>query len=497
MKRLNLMLCILVIASVQIFGQQPTSHPTALWELDSEYSDEFSGTLDQSKWNNNVGDWGTWSWEPENAWVEDTTLVLQMQQKTHTRGGSEYYFNSGIIQNYKTITYGYFEARIKASAKGQGTCPAFWLYSVGQPTPTEEGGVKYSEIDVVEIFQIPNDIKRLEMNLHTRIIEDGVLTWKRPGQGDTELCHNTWLAPWDPRDEYHTYGVLNRVDSIFWYVDGVQRGSKKNYYWHLPMHMTVSMGLRTPYEKYIDGVRTIMPYPDDVPEPGFPTQMYCDYVRMWNTPAYLIADKQKYQESEFHVDSILSFECYWDAGNGYEVLVDEYGGISCTLKEVMINGAIVNEIILVDATGVGNQAGKSTFDFTLADLIPTADLPAGHSYVLVPAFKTSNENTTITIENGIRNITIVDDISIGIPMDQTDKEYIEVYPNPASDKINVRVNNLSDTETLVFIYDITGSLISSRMLRNDTNEQIDVSRLSKGLYIIKTEFCSSNLFIIK
>ncbi len=302
--------------------QQPLSHPDAKWELDASFSDDFNtATLDTDRWNNDPNDWGTWSWSPDNAYVLDTVLTLRMRQETHSRGGKEYYFKSGIVRNEDEITYGYFEASIKASAKGQGTCPAFWLYSYGQPTPEEEGGVQYCEIDVAEIFQKPNDLQRLEMNLHTRIIENGILTWKRPGQGDIELCHNTWLAPWDPRDDYHTYGVLSGVDSIFWYVDGVQRGAKPNIYWHLPMHITVSMGLRTPYEKYIDGVRTVMPYPDTEPEPGFPTEMYCDYVRVWNTPPQLKADQKHYMETEFHADSLLNFKCYWDAGNGFQVLM--------------------------------------------------------------------------------------------------------------------------------------------------------------------------------
>lgn len=87
-----------------------------------------------------------------------------MRQETHSRNGKEFYFKSGIYQSREKVTYGYFEASIKASAKGQGTAPAFWLYSRGEPVPTEEGGVQYCEIDAIEIFQIPNQLKRLEMN---------------------------------------------------------------------------------------------------------------------------------------------------------------------------------------------------------------------------------------------------------------------------------------------------------------------------------------------
>lgn len=368
--------------------QWPASHPAAEWPINPIFSDEFNADkIDQGKWDHDPGDWGTWSWEPENAYITDSSLTLRMQHQSHVRDGQQYHFNSGIVRHRKTFTYGYFEARIKASAKGQGTCPAFWMYSIGQPDPTEEGGVKYSEIDAIEIFQVPNELQRLEMNLHARILQDGKLTWVRPGQGHSELTHNTWVAPWDPRDEYHTYGVWNRVDSIFWYVDGIQRGAKKNHYWHLPMHLTVSMGLRTPYERYIDGVRTVMPFPDTRPEPGFPTEMYCDYVRVWNTDPQLYADREKYYNASFPVNGELAFDCRYFAGNGERVVGE---GISCRLQEVGADGTVVREIGQTDATAVGSESGLTTFRFSLAGLPPSSSLPPGHRYVLRPAFKSSH-----------------------------------------------------------------------------------------------------------
>lgn len=390
MKSKGFLIVFFLIMGVTGQAQTPVSHPDVSWNLNDNYSDEFnSGVIDEDKWDIDVNDWGTWSWKPENAYLTDTVLTLRMKQETHWRGGQQFWFTSGICQIRETFTYGYFEARIKASEKGQGTCPAFWNYSRGQPTPTEEGGVKYCEIDAVEIFQIPYDYQRLEMNLHARIIENGVLTWKRPGQGDIELCHNTWLAPWDPRDDYHTYGVLNRLDSIFWFVDGIQRGAKKNVYWHLPMHLTVSMGLRTPYEAYIGGVRTAIPYPDSIPEPGFPTEMYCDYVRMWNTPPQLYADREKYYDAEFPVGSTPEFDCRFFAGNGETVIADGWNGMTCKLQEVQADGTVVNEIELVDEMVVGEESGIATFEFPLNDLTVSSSLPEGNRYVLKPAFRSS------------------------------------------------------------------------------------------------------------
>ncbi len=392
----------------------PKSHKDKMfiWDFKEDFSDEFnSDELDTNKWDNDVKDWGTWSWEPHNTYVNDGVLTIKMQQKEHTRkvSGSDekFYFTSGIAQIEKKITYGYFEARIKASDKGQGTCPAFWLYSVDEPTPIEEDAVQYCEIDIVEIFQAPNQYNRLEMNLHARIIEDGELTWKRPGQGD-EWLRNSWLAPWDPREEYHTYGVLNRLDSIFWYVDGVERGRKENVYWHLPMHLTVSMGLRTPYEKYINGVRTQMEYPESNPEPGFPTEMYCDYVRVWEVPPQIVVDRDSYIENEFSIkQDFLYFDCHYDAGSGHKVLVDEWDGMTVKLVQKNSEGKVVNEVSGVNKKIVNTSSGQAKVKIPLDGLTPTADLPSGNYYELIGVFKSSKDGgTDVYLNQELRDIII-------------------------------------------------------------------------------------------
>ncbi len=476
----------------------PLLDPDCPWEINTAFSDEFNNTdTDQEKWDINVGDWGTWSWEPENAYVKDTVLALQMQQKTHVRGGNQYYFTSGIAQIKDEITYGYFESRIKASAKGQGTCPAFWLYSVGQPIPTEEGGVQYSEIDAIEIFQIQNQLKRLEMNLHTRIIENGVLTWKRPGQGDDELCHNSWDTSWDPRDEFHTYAVWNRLDSIFWYVDGIQRGAKKNYYWHLPMHLTVSMGLRTPYEKYIDGVRTVMPYPDNIPEPGFPTEMYCDYIRTWDTPAQLYAEKNEYQNVEFLVNSELKFDCRYFAGNGNTVLADDWNGVTCKLQEIELDGTVVNEVSLNDNTAIGKVSGISSFNFSLAGLKPSKELPEGNSYVLKPVFKTSQNNgEDVYMEDKTFTIKIVTNLTSGNSIVSTPKS-IHIYPNPASNILNIVANETKSSNITLDLYNSVGVKVYSQVIQTGINHVIDISDFEKGIYFLRTGDLKSEKIIIQ
>jgi len=69
----------------------------------------------------------------------------------------------------------------------------------------------------------------------------------------------------------------------------------------------------------------------------------------------------------------------------------------------------------------------------------------------------------------------------GIKSIATDTKLITVYPNPANDFITIK--NIPEGRSLVSIYSITGSKITSLYVSGD--EQINVSNLSKGLYLMK------------
>ena len=61
-----------------------------------------------------------------------------------------------------------------------------------------------------------------------------------------------------------------------------------------------------------------------------------------------------------------------------------------------------------------------------------------------------------------------------------------IYPNPVSNQLNVDLMSFSD-EVTISIIDIKGQLISSHTLANGNN-QIDVSTLPKGMYVVKSNF---------
>ncbi|MDA8745951.1 family 16 glycosylhydrolase, partial [Rubripirellula amarantea] len=284
----------LLVAETQAADPVPvTLEPSVrsqAWIYNDQFSDEFnSAEVDLAKWNIDSTDFGVWSWEPENVSQKNGSMHLTMAQQTHQRGKQELAYTSGMARMDKTITYGYFEARVKGCSRYPGASPAFWLYSIGPNNRYQAADgetVAYSEIDVIELQQSEYDfetkthfpVTRIDCNLHTTLLRDGKREWVRPNNFP-DICKNHFDAPWDPREDYHVYGAENTKEWIVWYIDGKEVARKPNLYWHLPMHVTLSLGLRYPFVKYADGER--LPVLEKTSDEGFPTTMSVDYVRVW------------------------------------------------------------------------------------------------------------------------------------------------------------------------------------------------------------------------
>ena len=277
-------------------GESPIGVNPNDWILDTSISDEFNtNSVNLSKWINNPNDWGPWSWEPDNTYQKEEVLNIRMRYEEHSARGFDMFYKSGILRSKDTITYGYVEAKIKGIHTFPGASPAFWLYSLGSELDgwgmrkNNEGAVRYCEVDVVEMLQAnwtkENGISGPEVidsNLHTVVIENGKELWKRPG-GYPELTKTEIHTDFDPRDDYHTYGAEIAKDKITFYIAGKKTGEKKNVYWHLPMHVTLSLGLRYPHVTYQNcpNGKDRCPVPEKATEEGFPTEMKVDWVRCY------------------------------------------------------------------------------------------------------------------------------------------------------------------------------------------------------------------------
>ncbi len=61
-----------------------------------------------------------------------------------------------------------------------------------------------------------------------------------------------------------------------------------------------------------------------------------------------------------------------------------------------------------------------------------------------------------------------------------------MYPNPAQNEITVTLNNGITLETAT-ILDVNGRIVQSHKFNNLTQENIDISNLSAGVYFIKIQ----------
>jgi beta-glucanase (GH16 family) len=239
------------------------------WQLVSALSDEFDGnSVDATKWNNDPDSWGTWSWAKTNAYVKEGNLRIRMVYEPHQRGKEQLFYKSGIIRSHAEITFGYFEARIKGASRFPGVCPAFWM--IGRQNGES------SEIDFMEIQEVQGNVRQIDCNLHAHRKMDGKLTWIRE--------RREWIAPWDPRDDYHVYACETTPETIKWFIDGQQILQATNTHWNLPMNVILSMGLRTPLRIHEGGTgegKITRPNPKASTPEGFPTEMLVDYVRVW------------------------------------------------------------------------------------------------------------------------------------------------------------------------------------------------------------------------
>ena len=99
-------------------------------------------------------------------------------------------------------------------------------------------------------------------------------------------------------------------------------------------------------------------------------------------------------------------------------------------------------------------------------------------------YVTPTGTTTTTYNNGFFQCTVP---NLGINEFAFNDKNISVYPNPATDVLNVKVNNgVSENDVQsISIYGIKGELISKTL---HYKENIDIKNLSKGTYLVKIQF---------
>ncbi len=402
------------------------------WQVIGQQSDDFEGRqLDNSIWENapknlNVG---AWTFSQSNTFIEGGKLNIMTTQDTHTRifqdscwdgvpGGSPravqrtFFYRSGAVRSAAEGVYGFYEARIKGVGVFPGLSPAFWLYSDNHPYPDRNNPraqyVDYSEIDIVELQQADwrsptdfDDINDMDHNLHARVEENGKIIWKRPKQ-DRAAQALHYEAPFDPSRGFHTYAVENRPDRIFWYVDGKLIGSKPNKWWHRPMHLIFSMGLRRHLVSYNSPCQRADPNPNNVISEGFPQDatMQIEYVKTWKALPSIWLDNPAQYTAPVHTGNTIGVTVGYHGGSDSYVIADKFDGITVNLVEKNARGFVRMVASANDLSVARNinkrYGGKTTIRLDISRVSPSRTLPAGHFYAIAPAFRASTGTDVFT-----------------------------------------------------------------------------------------------------
>ncbi|MFR9611825.1 MAG: family 16 glycosylhydrolase [Rikenellaceae bacterium] len=269
-----------------------TPYNSQIYSAVDEFSDEFNDEkIDTQKWNIPEDTFAAWSFRKENVNLDgEGNLRLTARHDPHSANGRDFYFTSGMLRSKNTKKYGYYETHVKGADLWPGVCSAFWLYTkvpINEVQNPAVDVVSYNEIDVMELQQIAEDKRMMACNLHIMVLkerEDGelgndfVTAGKLPKMGQSQFP-----VDWDPEADYHTYACENRPDSIVFYIDNKRVASKPNFFWHMDegMYVTLSLGMRTPYETYEGGRHGVETSSEVADEAGFPTEMIIDYVRVY------------------------------------------------------------------------------------------------------------------------------------------------------------------------------------------------------------------------
>ena len=313
--------------------------PGEVWEIKTDRSDDFGVDTDNteqsvnySKWQRNPAHVQTWTWDNDNN-CKQKNGVLSITARFDDAGAdrtinqncggvtTDLFYTSGLLKSIAKGTYGYYEARIKGADLFPGVSPAFWMFSDIDDSITEEGEIRYSEVDVVEMTQrgdlVAGNETIMDHNLHAvvatrfRVTSNGYdfeldasgnriplseaefttnrgRRWFRPGNPELHDAQENVSGErtdpnrFDPRVDFHTYGCKITEEKITWYVDNRIVGEKLNDKWHREMNVALSLGIRAPYTTFCDNAFSLPTREFALANRDkFPQTMQVDYVRVW------------------------------------------------------------------------------------------------------------------------------------------------------------------------------------------------------------------------
>ncbi len=265
------------------------------WQL--VWEDDFNGSsLNQSKWVHDIGtgsQYGMWGWgngelqyyQPQNTTLNNGIAKIEVKEEPNgiidSWSATSYFSSSKITtKGLFNFRYGKVEARIK-TIDGQGFWPAFWMLPSNGSWPCD------GEIDIME--QWGNDYL-------TNSTSGAAHLGTCPYSQSTHFYEtsSSYISSGSYADDFHTYSVIWKEDTITWYVDEIELFSlNPSSYWSIPSQSAWPFNANEWYLMINLAITQAGPNSNTV----FPNQMEIDYVRVYQenlTKSINIDDKNKY-----------------------------------------------------------------------------------------------------------------------------------------------------------------------------------------------------------
>lgn len=156
------------------------------------------------------------------------------------------------------------------------------------------------------------------------------------------------------------------------------------------------------------------------------------------------------------------------------------------------NGITLNDCLQLKNTFSGTGA-VTIFTISVTLTITNVSYDYYHASQKFPVLSVNYSETTIkqgagtpTITNNT-SISVNTNVFVGIT-ESTLNSNFSIYPNPANNNLNVTLSNSKSENVSVKIFNNIGQLVKTIDLGNttDINQQIDLSDLRSGIYMVKT-----------